>query len=225
MKYLFAFLLLGFVWPVLAQTNQYAKPADSDPEARSVLENLRKKYNAYQSLELSFTLTIEMPEEAPIKQQGKLAQKGDAYRVDLDEYHVRSDGKTVWMHLKRNKEVQIQNADAESMADLLSPKDLLAIYQSNEYVYVLVNEYSSGGRVLQEIEFKPTDRNSEYSKIRLSIDKGKGQMAQVKVFNRDGSRFTLDITAHTPNKTFPNTHFVWSKSECPDCYVEDLRID
>lgn len=225
MKLFFSAMLISLTLPLLAQTNQFANAADSDPEARAILETLRKKYNAYQSLELSFTLTIEMPEEAPIKQQGKLAQKGDAYRLDLDVYHVRSDGKTVWMHLKSNKEVQIQNVDDESMSGMLSPKDLLAIYQSDDYVYALVNEYSTGGTVLQEIEFKPTDRDSEYAKIRLTVDKNKGQMTQVKVFNRDASRFTLDVTKLTPNTSFSASHFTWAKSDCPDCYVEDLRID
>ena len=43
-----------------------------------------------------------------------------------------------------------------------SPKDLMRAYEWDNYIYVLVNEFSEKGRIVQQIEFKPTDRDSDY---------------------------------------------------------------
>lgn len=205
--------------------NQYAKTADSDPAAKAILEKVKVKYEAYKSVEATFTLSIEIPDQPKEDQQGKLVQAGDKYRLELANQTLVCDGKSIWLYLKQNKEVQINNFDPEEEEAFLSPRDLLRIYEREDFVYVLSNEYSEGGKVLQDIEFKPTDPNSEYSKMRLSVDKATSQIKRIKAFAKDGSRYTLTVGVFKSNQTYPASAFVWNKTECPDCYVEDLRID
>ena len=205
--------------------NQYTKAGDSDPAAKAVLEKVRTKYEAYKSVEATFTLTIELPGAEKEDQAGKLIQQGKQYRLELPSQHLICDGKSLWLYLVNDKEVQINNFEEDEESGFLSPMDMLRIYEREDFVYVLSNEYTEGGKIIQDIEFKPLDPNSEYSKLRLSVDKASSQIKRIKAFAKDGSRFTMTVGVFKSNQTYPPATFTWTKAQCPDCYVEDLRID
>lgn len=222
---LFSILITAFAFSVQAQENTFTKVQESDPAAKAVLEKIRLKYEAYTSMQADFSLLIEIPEEDRIEQKGKMAQAGDQYRLDLEDNSIISDGTTLWHHLKNNNEVQI--SDAEDLAeegDILSPKDILKIYESGDYIYVLSDEYMSEGTVIQLVEFKPVDRDSEYHKLRLTVDKKANEIKNIKAFSKDGSRYTLKLTKLVTDKALPQSHFQFDESQHPDIYVEDLRM-
>ena len=226
MKYLCLALLCAcfFVSPLKAQTGEMSSPADSDPKAKALLDRLRKKYEAYPSLEAEFSMSIELPEQPKSIQKGKLQQKGAKYRFDFNGQTVLSDGKSLWIILPKNKEVQINNLpDADEDDAILSPQSLFRIYERENFAYAIVNEYSDGTRVLQEIEFKPLDKYSEYSKLRLTVNKANTDFVEMKAFAKDGARYTMTITRLTPNKPFPETTFAFNKMAYPGYHVEDLR--
>ena len=207
------------------QAQDYTNAKDADPAAKAVLEKLKTKYESYNAMAIDFSLIIEFPEEPAETQKGNLLQQGEKFRLDMDAQSIISNGESLWLWLKNNKEVQINDADMEDSEEILSPNDLLKVYNSGEYIYALVNAYEENGILIQQIEFKPIDQFSEYSKLRLTIDKKKMEIMRIKAFSKDGSRYTLKIDKLTPNPTIADSKFVWTKNECPDCYVEDLRID
>lgn len=218
--------LVGLLWTttLAAQERQYTSHADADPAATALLDAVREKYEAYHSLEARFKLTIEIPEEAPYEDEGYLAQAGDRYRLDLSDQLVVCDGQSVWVWLKANEEVQINDADPEDEGEVWTPRDLLTIYESEDFVYVLAGTAREGKRTLQAIEFKPLDRDSEYSKVRLLVDKNTHDIVRVTTFQKDGTRMTLELKTLTPNKQFDPSLFTFSKSLCPTCHYEDLRL-
>ncbi len=205
--------------------NQAAKE-ESDPKAKEALEKMRKKYSAYQTLEANFSLEIEVPEQPKEVQKGNLIQQGEKYRLLLNDRLLVSDGESSWLYLKKNKEVQINDVDEDAEeGGISSPKDLLRAYEWKDYQYAIVNELTENGRLVQQIEFKPLKRDSDFSKIRLTIDKKTLDLVRIKSFGKDGSRYTIIIDKLTPNKQVPTSTFTFSKSECPDCHFEDLRLD
>ena len=218
------FLLIACFFCTLTAT---AQPADviKDPEAKAVLDKLKKRFDGFSTVQADFSLEIEIPGMDTEVQKGKLWQQGEKYRAELDSRAVISDGKTVWVYLGNNKEVQINCAADFAGEGMMSPKDLLSIYEKDDYAYFLANEFREDGKTVQQIEFKPTDRDSEYAKLRLTLDKSSGDVIRMKIFSKDGSRFTLKTGNWAANKPLAPTVFKWQKSECPDCYVEDLRLD
>ncbi len=223
-------LLLPIIFGALslaasAQTKtEYNKASDSDPKAKAILDKVRKKYEAYKSLEATFTLDIEMPEQPKESQKGKVARQGEKYRVEMGGQSVICDGKAVFLIMPSNKEVQINNLPAPGEdEDILSPQSLFNFYNKGKFAYVLVNEYSQSGKVLQDIEFKPLEKNFDYSKIRMSVNKTTSEVVSVKAFGKDGARFTLSIGQFTPNKPFAADHFAFDKAKYPGYHVEDLR--
>ncbi|MCP3932260.1 MAG: outer membrane lipoprotein carrier protein LolA [Bacteroidetes bacterium] len=223
-KLLFSLLMLLFSIFVIAQTNSYTQATDSDPEATAILEKMRKKYDAYQSLEAKFELNIEYPEQGKISQAGTFDQQGDKYRLELPEQLIISNGEALWLYLKSNNEVQINSIDPEMEEDvILSPKDIFRIYEKGEFAYFLSNEFSENGKIKQQIEFKPLREDADYFKLRLTLDKKTLVITQLMAFGKDGSRYSLEIHQLLPNKSFTQSHFTFDKSQYPDVYVEDLR--
>jgi outer membrane lipoprotein-sorting protein len=126
--------------------------------------------------------------------------------------------------LPKNKEVQINNAaDANDDESLMSPQSIFRIYLRKDFIYAITNEYAQGKRIVQEIEFKPTDKYSEYSKLRLTLDKKTQEFIEFKAFGKDGSRYTLVMTKLTPNLTLADASFTFNKANYPGYHIEDLR--
>ena len=174
---------------------------------------------------MNFSLVIEIPQEDKETQKGRLIQQGEKFNVDLPDYNMITDGKDLWVHTKRNKEVQLSEYEPDSFEGMIAPQDFYNFYKKGEYVYALVNESFEEGKAIQQIEFKPLDEDSEYSKLRLTIEKKKGTIKRIKVFSKDQSRFTLNILDLSPNKSFAANQFVFDKAGNPDVDIVDLKID
>jgi len=226
MKQLTIATLLFFLGlSVSAQVQTMTSPDESDPKAKALLDQIRQRFESYNSLAADFTLDITFPEQPTETQKGKLSQKGKQFRMEMASQTVISDGETLWMVFDHNQEVQINDMpeEAEMGGMILSPESMLNFYDQGEFVYYLTNEFRKGGKTIQQIEFKPVDRDLEYSKLRMNVDKANKDIVSVEAFGRDGSRYKLTVNNIQPNKDFPSSYFKFSKSEYPDYYVEDLR--
>lgn len=221
----FVYLLLMVSMNAQTSATKVSQQESSDPKAKVILDRIRKQYDAYTAIEATFTLTIEVPEQARQTQKGKIIQQGKKYYLELPDQLIYCDGATVWYYLKNNNEVQINNADDDNQEAILTPKDLLKFYQRNDYLYALAGEATENSKVVQYIEFKPTNRNNEYTKLRLTVDKISGAINSIKAFSRDGSRYTLTMNTLTPNKTYASSYFTFNKAKYPGIHVEDLRIE
>ena len=197
--------------------------ADADPRAKALLDEVKKKYESYKSLSIDFQLIIEVPGEERQIQSGKMIQQGEQYFVQLPDRNIYCDGKALWLYLKEEGEVQINDVDEEEEG-ILSPRDFLEIYQSDEYEYALTNEFTEKGRKLAQIEFKPKDADSDIAKLRLTIDRQSKEILQLRTFYKDGTRVGLVLSSLSANEIYPVETFRWKKAYCPDCYVEDLRM-
>lgn len=231
MKYLI--LLMSTLFTIsISNAQQEAIPKQllhseqSDPEARAILDKTKKLYESFKAMEADFTLTIEIPLEDKETQKGKIIQSGQKYQLSLPGFKVATDGKTVWTYMENNKQLQISDfEDMEESEEFLSPKDFLKMYERGDFFYVLMNEAYEGKTPIQQIEFKPKDEDSEYSKMRVTINKSNSQMIRIKVFSKDSSRFTLAIDNLKSNKTYAsNTFSIDAKSLPKDTDVEDLRL-
>ena len=144
----------------------------------------------------------------------------------MDQQIIATDGKSTWVYLKKNKEIQISDAEPNDGSDngFLTPKDLLNRYEKGDFIYAITEKVTEGGVVITEIEFKPKDKKSEYSKLRVSIDEKTTSIKRIKAFAKDGSRYTFAISSLKTNKTFPAGHFSLDAKNYPGVKVVDLRM-
>ena len=69
------------------------------------------------------------------------------------------------------------------------------------------------------------DRDSEYSKMRIQVNQKANRMKTMKIFAKDGSRYTMEVDAVTPNYKVSEEFFTFNPSNYPGIHIEDLRID
>jgi outer membrane lipoprotein-sorting protein len=225
MKYIMAIMMSTFFLATgFAQKKDFTKAQDVDPEAQRVLDKVSEKYEAYKSIEATFSLEIEIPEEPVDTQTGKLKQQGEKYNVDLSSYSMICDGENFWVHNKQNKEVQLNDPPEEGDDEMMAPQDFYSFYKKGKYLYALTNAIVEKGVPLLQIEFKPLEGDSEYSKIRMTIEKKTSAVKRIKVFSKDGSRFTLEIQNFKANKKFTIADFTFDKEKFPGVHIEDLRF-
>jgi len=225
MKYgLTTLTILWMVAGLMAQKT-YLKASDSDPKAKKILDALKKEYDGYKSMEVNFELVLELKAQAAETQKGKLIQQGKKYFVSVSDQEVYCDGKSVWLYQKSNKEVQINSFEEGPGSEVMSPAEMLRLYESGQYAYAITGNATENGTKVTQIEFKPLDKNSEYTKIRLSVAENTHKATSIKVFSKDGSRYTLNVKSIVPNKTYAPEVFVFNVKQHPGVHIEDLRID
>ncbi len=196
----------------------------SDPAAKKILDQMKSDFDNHQSTSIDFQLIIEIPEQAEEKQNGSIIQSGEKYQINLDQQSIYCDGSSVWIHLKENKEVQISDYDGDESGELMSPRDIMKIYESGEYEYALMNEQKENGKSVKQIEFTPIDKDSEYFKMRMTIYANSLQLKRVKVFAKDGSRFTMKVNNIEFDKKYDSGTFTFDASKHPEVHIEDLRF-
>lgn len=217
-------LLALFIFAGTLVAQKPAPPEKVDPEAKKALDRIRKKYEGYKSFEAGFSLIIEMPGQPKEVQKGTVGQQGEKFRLEMDQQTIASDGKTTWVYLKNNNEIQINDTDPNSDNGFLTPRDLLRRYEKGDFLYAITDKTAEKNRVLTQIEFKPKDKSSEYSKLRISLDEKAGSIESIKAFAKDGSRYSFEVSRFTPNKAFGNGHFQLNPQSYPGVHVEDLRM-
>ena len=195
-----------------------------DPKATTILENLESTMHTLEDVTYLFELQISQPEMESQTKSGTFYTKGAKYRLELDNYLFITDATSQWVVDQDAQEIQIHDYVAQG-DDLTNPQNLLAIYNNPAYDYRLLFEGAQGENLIQQIEFKPLDRTSEYSKAKLTIDKRTGYITDIEVFVKDGSRYNLKIKETNPNTGLALNLFHVEKEQFPSFQTEDLRLN
>lgn len=194
-----------------------------DPAAKAILDDLQEEYNKHSSIEVDFELVIDLAESPAETQTGKIIQSGEKYKVQVADQVVYCDGTGIWVHLVDNNEVQIN--DLESDGEMMSPKDLLRIYESEDFEYAITGEAKEAKIPVQYIEFKPNDPDSEYAKMKMTVFKKTGKMKSLTMFGKDGSKYTIKLKDTKYDLNYDASMFSFDASLYPGIRIEDLRLD
>jgi outer membrane lipoprotein-sorting protein len=213
-KILFFFLLSALSFSTLN--------AQQDKKAKQILDKLSAKTRSYSAIKTDFSYSLVNKDRKINKVQNwKLWLKGDAYRLDMGDQLLISDGKVVWKILKADKEVEI--SDPTSGDDALNPKNVFTMYEKgfkNKYI----KEGKVGAKAVHIIELYPlAPKTKDYSTIRLYIDKNLIQVVKSEIIGNNGNLYTYDIKKFTVNETTASGFFSFSKTEFPGFEVNDLR--
>ncbi|RVT96571.1 outer membrane lipoprotein carrier protein LolA [Mucilaginibacter limnophilus] len=207
--------------------------AQKDKEAKTILNELSKKYRSYSSIKTDFTFTLDNKQAGITHTQtGTLISKtkGNKFRVSLYDplsktkskidQEIMSDGKTQWTYMVEEKEVQVNDAGVGN--DGFNPAQIFTIYEKG-YKYLYTGTQKQGGKIYQVIDLTPEAEKAQFFKIRLMIDKAKKQIYNVLVFDRNGSRYTYTLKMVTPNVPVADAYFVFDPKKYPGVEVVDLR--
>jgi len=207
---------------ILGQSQQFSET--SDEEALSILKNISSDFENNGAHDIQFQMDFEYPGEPTNVQEGSLIQSGDNFILDMTDQKIVSDNETVWLYLKERNELQINDADFGDEGEYLSPSMIYQLYNTGDFLFALGAQMYEEGKAVTQIEAKPLDQDSEYSKIRLTVYDKTSSIKRVKVFFKDASRLTMLIKEHKRNQNIPASLFNFDTSAYKDIIVEDLRF-
>ncbi|MBB4079071.1 outer membrane lipoprotein-sorting protein [Lewinella aquimaris] len=218
-------LLIAFL-PLSAQDGYYGKASDSDPAAKQILEQIRDKYDGFNTLAANFRLELQFPGQPAEIQRGTLSRQGDLVRFKLGDQEGIINKEAAYFILHASKEVQINDLPAPGeTTGMLTPQNLFSFYEGDQYIFALQGEEVQDGNRLMVIEMKPVDRNaSDFTKLRLLVDDKRKEIVSVRAFSRDGSTYAFFLDTPRGNAPLADGTFTFSKAEFPGYHVEDLRF-
>jgi outer membrane lipoprotein-sorting protein len=226
--------LLIFSFLTLITTYSFAqKGAEKDAAAKAILSKVSEKYRMYEVIKTDFDFTLDN-KQAGVKetQSGTLIAKskankfraiiysaGASAKLDVAE-EIISDGKTQWTYLKKDNEVQVNNADNGGQG--INPAQIFTIYEHG-YKYIYNGEVKINGKLYQEIDLSPEDTDKPFFKVRLEIDKVKKQIYSALIFDKNGNRYTYTLRSFVPNIQVPDNTFSFDPKMHKGVEVVDLR--
>ncbi|MFD2596397.1 LolA family protein [Sphingobacterium griseoflavum] len=208
------------IW-IFILCSSLASFAQNDPAAQQLLDQVSKKYDAYQTLQSDFNFSAKQPNGEMYTDQGTLFlnKKQSQYRIQLKNQELISDGKTTYSILKDDKEVQI--ADADNGSSSIGPNNLFTFYKSG-FKYVSSDDERVGGELLRVVELSPLDTKNNYFKIKLRVNKNR-HIHDVLIFDKSGARYTYTIKTLYVNNSISPSNFSFNKANYPNYELVDLR--
>lgn len=204
--------------------------AQKDAAAKAILSKVSEKYRSYDAIKTDFVFTLDNP-QAGIKdtQRGTLTARSKSNKFQVVLYapattavaqEIISDGKTQWTYLKKDNEVQVNNAD--NSGEGINPAKVFTIYEHG-YKYIYNGDVKISGKIYQEIDLTPEDAKKPFFKVRLEIDKLKKQIYSALIFDKNGNRYTYTLKSFTTNVKIPDNTFTFDVKAHKGVEVVDLR--
>lgn len=217
------YLLLNFFifsgFHVFSQNNSLGK---SDPDAKTILDNVSAKFKTYKTVTASFTLTVlNGAGKAQGTKTGVVNMKGSKYRVTISGQEIYSDGSNIWTYDKSANEVQLTKFDASTNA--ITPQKMFTNFYDKDFLYKLNSETKQGGKTIQQVELTPVDKTKAFFKVLVDIDKNSKNIVSTTVYEKNGNRYIYKVNSLKTNADLPESLFVFDAKKYPNVEVVDLR--
>ena len=213
-NFLFAALVLATSNIVLAQ---------QDPKAKEILDAMSDKYKSISSFQadLSYSMTNKT-EGIDESYEGKIAIKGDMYRLVMQDQEIYNDGTTIWTYLPNLDvpEVTIDNNNPDG-GDI-TPSSIFNIYQEG-YKYLYLNSANIDGKGYDIVDLVPNDKDAQYFKVRIEIGTKDRLLRTFTLFDREGSEYTYLITNFKSDVNLSDTYFRFDTSKLTEDQIIDIR--
>jgi outer membrane lipoprotein-sorting protein len=189
-----------------------------DPQA--LLKQASDKAAAYQTFSANFTYSLKnAASKLDDSQTGKIAVKGDKYRLEVAQQIILSDGKTVHIIMPNAKEVQIN--DIADMDNAITPNKIFTDYYQ-KFTAKSVTEITVKGVVCQAIELEPKDKK-EFTKAVLTIVKSDLMPKELQITDKKGTLHTYSIENLKVNQTIDDAEFTFKSADYKGYEVIDMR--
>jgi outer membrane lipoprotein carrier protein len=202
--------------------------SQTDAEAKDILNKAANKNNGYKTIKTEFKLTTTNPQSGETSSEtGKILMQGDKYHLTFLKSDITFDGKAVYTYQQKANEVNISKPEPskKDKGDFFftNPRDIFKFY-NKDFKSKLIKETEVGNAPCYEIDLYPLDLKTKYTHLRMHILKSSLQIANIKLFLKDGTQHLLEFTNFTPNANISDAEFVFDPKKYPDIQVNDMRF-
>lgn len=153
--------------------------------------------------------------------EGTIAMKGDKFVLKTPDMTTWFDGKTQWVYMERNEEVNVSNPTGEEL-QMTNPALLLRMYKKGFTPALKGESTTTTGKAAYEIELLPK-KKGDVVKVRLQIEKLSSLPASIYIESKNGMTSTIRISQMKTGLNQPDRFFVFNENDYPDAEVIDLR--
>lgn len=203
--------------------------AQDDAKSKSILEKVASTHNKLKTFKVNFKFTssnIGTKEPARIE-SGKLLIKDTKYHLTIPNSDIVFDGKSVYNYLKEPNEINITKPEPTKMdkGDFFfsNPRDIFKGYNKN-FKSTFIKETNINKYQCYEIDLYPIDLKTNYSRIRMHIDKVTYQLIDIKLFQKDGNQHLLEFSDFVANAPLDDKEFAFDTKKYPNAEVNDMRF-
>ena len=202
-----SFILIGFML--------MASMANAQDMANELVMKVIKQLNSHKNYEIAFEIqagnTITTVGE---KQSGKVSIQDKAYRLEMPDQEIISDGTTLWTYLIDDQEVMISDASLES---LLTPIKILTTYDK-DYTMKYVKSDIAGKK-----QVEMTNPQGEFRRVILTIDEKKHEIEKAKIELEGGDEMVIDINSYAYDIALKDSFFTFDRKAHRNVDVIDMR--
>ncbi len=213
MKKTFLFIaLISFVSITFGQ-REVKNGVVIDKQAEKIITNAGSKLKLESPISLIFSLSKKDKKNSD---KGTLTINGNKYIASFSDNKVYCDGKTIWVYQKETNEVNINNiVDTEN--EILNISKFIS--EANiKFRPKLIRE-ENGNYI---IDLSPKTK-SEFSKVRLKINKQTSRIASMEVNYKGGNVYSYTISNYKTKIKIQDSSFTFSKKDYPTASIVDLR--
>ena len=179
-----------------------------------IIDDIVTKISGYKNISIDFDLLYEnISLDIKTNKKGKLILENDKFSIDLDEQMIINNGDIQWTYLKDINEVQISNNEITTGVSKLS--DLFKISKNDYKILFLKDEIN-----FYLIELIPKTIKS-FIKIQIKFQKQNKEISEIKVFDKEGGKFTYSVNRLKYDLEINSFYFDTSKF--PGIEIIDLR--
>lgn len=190
-----------------------------DAKAEAILKEAKTKFDALKDFSASFSYSVNNPSRpaANLKKSGQLKYSKGKFSVIMDEQHIFCDGRTMWVYLPKEKEVNILPYDP---AEGINIESIFKLYGSNAKP-TLEGEPSLNGVACHQLFIAVTDKTLEFNQVRLWLNKSNGMVMKAITTNRLQTSTTYEFNNVKTNQGLTESAFRFDVKKYPGITVID----
>jgi len=195
--------------------------AEAIKRANDIMAKVNKTYKSYKSLKVDFSLNIHSPDsDVDETQEGLLYLQGEKYKLKMSGQEIICDGKYIWTYLEEMEEAQVNTYEPEE--DEITPDQIFTIYE-RDFEAIVTEDRKEKGKTITVVELVPKDKNKPFFKIKMFVDAATSTMVRMKIYDKNGNRYTYSIKKMEKNINLQDSFFTFDVSKYPGVELVDLR--
>ena len=191
-----------------------AQAVSAQNNAEAIIRLMVNQMKSHKNVEMTYKYQVTSEGLTTDAQQGKAWLQGDAYKVEMVEQEIVSDGKTIWTYLIDEGEVMISNA-----ADGVDNTPLKLLTSLDESYAATLTGMDAQGNATIEL----ANPKGQYKRVTLKANASKLAINSLDVYLDDGTKLIVNIEEMKFDQELGDKFFTFDTKKHPKVDVIDMR--
>ena len=179
-------------------------------DAVAILDKSAQFYEQSNGIKAKFTLHTSIPQQNVSESlEGIIQMKGDKFKLETPDMTTWYDGKTQWVYVERNEEVNISTPTGDEL-QFTNP----AVYKGSST--------TRQAKAAYDIVLTP-NKKSDVKRVEMQVEKLSGAPAAFTITDKNGATYSIYISQWQTEVNQKDAVFVFNGKDFPDAEIVDLR--